>query len=553
MAEFIDRAVNGAPNIAKLRNVLDSKIESIQEEAKLGYEIPSSIFLGEIYDEMLVAIAAQDVTTAQKWLIAISFVVKVERMRMEKGLQVVDNASQFFEGIISQVLDTLEIASPLIVGDMWRLLLDIFDFILVPSVAAVVKCHRRLANRAFKFILQTSNTEDTENVLLSILTWMSTTRTFDGEKADDTVYINQLQLLQNSKNHRISREATSLILSNLAKLCKKDKRAVPTFIGASVKRVTKELELGSTTKLQRLLELINVTFARCKSGHADAVVDLAPVWKMFQLLFERLPEYDTETANQALNLLPAVAKCLGPDIVLINISNIANIMETLFEHKVDLILGLAAAVETLLREMNDLCSDFYLVLNKQLNKLIDALNSSIDKAKWDDAAKAVAIITQMGGPSVGHVIEGLILKIASNDQMDWNDTELANSVVQLVHMHLNRGCSKHPKVLSILLAFLRQVRALRGHDRFMDNTIRAVSRMMCNGGGSDCHTDYTLYAQELQKYTETSAQSREPEADKEDVVMPEVKPSLQPVKTKQDEVVDAIRKKLKSMRQTSTA
>lgn len=167
---------------------------------------------------MLVAIAAQDVTTAQKWLIAISFVVKVERMRMEKGLQVVDNASQFFEGIISRVLDTLEvgqlmvyqrntvqIASPLVVGDMWRLLLDIFDFILVPSVAAVVKCHRRLANRAFKFILQTSNTEDTENVLLSILTWMSTTRTFDGEKADDTVYINQLQLLQNSKNHRISR------------------------------------------------------------------------------------------------------------------------------------------------------------------------------------------------------------------------------------------------------------------------------------------------------------------------------------------------------------
>ncbi|ORM40798.1 uncharacterized protein BXIN_2321 [Babesia sp. Xinjiang] len=552
MAQFLSRAVNDAPNIAKLMNTLDNKIDEMREEANKGFETPSYIFLGPIYEEMLQAITATDVTIAQKWLLAVAFVIKSEMIRLENGGTMPDQASAFFEGLISTLLDTLETLEgkpSLLANDMWITLCKAVSIILKPNVAASVKCHKRMANRTFKFVLQTASTERTEQLLLLLLTWMCSVRSFDGERAEDVVYINQMQMLQRSSNDSTSTDATSLILCNLQKVNKRDPKVLPAFINENVKLVTNELVLGATDKLYRVLQMIGAVLNACKKCDSDIFVDLEPLWNMFDALFQHLGDLSSGTVTEAILLLSLVAKWLGPDLVLVNIQHIQKIVTRLFDHQIDTLMQHATNIEKLLREFDELCSDFYLVMTEQLGRMIEELDKEIDGARFRHAHKLIGIITQLDGASVGHLVEVSVLKLALIYKPHWTDVNVADATIRLIHRHLSTGCSRHTKALRILLAFTKQLRSIVGHHRLADRTILAIGGMLSSTHETNVNTEYTLYTNELQRYMEASMQRRDIETPVEDPTEMSTSPAKRTMRTKQDDIVDAIKKKLRCMRQ----
>ncbi|GIX64387.1 uvrD REP helicase, putative [Babesia caballi] len=535
------------------------------QDARRGFETPSYVFLGPVYDEMLVAIADTDVPTAQKWLLAVSFVIKSEGARVEMGQAVPETASAFFDGVITKVLDMLEALEgkpSLIAEDMWRTLQEAFGLILDPGVAAVVKSHKRLANRAFKFVLATTNSAHAEKLVLLLLKWTCSTRTFESDKAEDATYLDQMRILQSSANEDVSREATGLMLNNLRKVAKKDARALPAFITANVKHVVKggelgvawdsfvaELELGTTEKLLRALQLLSAAFEGCKRGEAGVVIDLTPLWSMLEMLFEKIDECDVGTVKQALRLVVVAARWLGPDLVLVNVAHFGKVAATLFGHNVGTLRRHSEDIAALLEDMGELCPDFYLALTQPLKELVEELSREIDSGQLQQAHKLIAIVSQLNGPGVGHAVEGLILRLANVADSCWGEAALAGATMRLIRRHLTRGCSKHPKTLQVLLAFAHQVRAARGHDRLVDGTILAIGRMLADAGGPSEGAEYALYTQELQRYLDSVGERKAPAAREGGAAQPDAKRAVDAAKTKRDEVVDAIRKKLKSMRQ----
>ncbi|KAK1442802.1 hypothetical protein BgAZ_303200 [Babesia gibsoni] len=552
MVEFIDRAVNNSDTIARLRLTFDNKIESIKEELRQGLETPSYIFLGRLNNEMLKAIAASDVITAQKWLFAITFVIDVERMRHLHGIKIQEDASQFLEGVVSKLVAVLETASPLLLTDIWRVIKESFEFMLIPQVSTVVKCHRRLANHTFKSILHLPSTEDSESVILVLITWMCSTRTFDSEKADDALYLNQLHSLLNSKNNRISKEAASLLLLNLRKVSKREEKSVPLFISSTVKHISKELELGSTNKLSRMLFLLKETFDNVGKGSKGAVLDLAPLWRMLILLFERMGECEIETSSSGMSLLESVVSFLGPDLVLVNVTNVARIVDVILKNKVETVVANANGIVSLLKRINELCQDFYLLMADQLRVVIEVASSNVSKGNYKDIPKLVGLVTQMCGNAVGPTVEAFIVSLISNNRIPWTDLELSESVVRLIRVNLGKGCSNHPKVLNMFLSFIRWLRGKRSHNSCMDDTIHDIQCIICDVRPSEPNVDYTLYAQELQKLNESRA--KEPKVNEtEEASAPKVESSPVPTKNKQEDVVDAIRKKLKAMRKAEVS
>ncbi|GBE61528.1 uvrD REP helicase, putative [Babesia ovata] len=446
MAEFLARAVNDAQNVTKLKNALDNKIDGIRQEAENGFDTPSSIFLGPLYDEMLIAVAGEDMQNAQKWLLAIAFVIKSETLRYQRGLTVPESASEFFDGVIAKILDTLEALEdkPSIVKeDLWRTLKESFEFILIPDVAAVVKCHRRLANRAFKFVLQTASTENTEQLTLRLIRWMCSTRTFDSEKSEDAVYLNQLRMLQSSANDRTSKDASDLMLKNVKTLSKRDLKALPAFINSNMKHLAKEIELGATENLVRPFHLMKATFDACRRSDANVVIDLVPLWKMFEAFFEQMHTYDSQTTQQAFDLLSVVAKWLCPDLVLVNIPYLGGIIARIFDHHVDTLVKHSESIEGLLTVMNELCPDFYLLASENAGRLIETLISKIDRSNLQDAHRLIGIISHVNGESVGHKVENLILRLVEINEIHWADASLTHATLRLIHRHLSRGETTH--------------------------------------------------------------------------------------------------------------
>ncbi|GFE54704.1 hypothetical protein BaOVIS_021080 [Babesia ovis] len=552
MALFLTRAVNDATNIAKLTNTLNSKIDSIKEETNRGFETPSYVFLGSEYDEMLRAIKGEDILTAQKWLLAVSFVIKSEEMRLEKGENISEDASAFFEGLISTLLDTLgaiEGKPSLIAGNMWFTLCEAIGMILKPNVATSVKCHKRMANRTFNFLLQIANNEHTEQLLLIVLAWMCSSRSFDVNREEDAVYINQLRRLQKSANDHTSKEATKLILINLQKVVKRDAKVLSDFIMEHVKLVTKELELGTNDKVDRALQMIDAIFNACKRCDSEIVLDLVPMWNMFEAIFHHLQELSVNTIKQAFVLLSRVAKWLGPDYILVNIQRIQKVFINIFNNPTELLMQYAIDIELSLRDMGEICTDFYLAMAPQLTKLIEQVNKEIDAMQFHNVHKLIGIIAQLDGSAVGHFVEALIFKLAALDKSHWSNTDLANSIVRLINKHLSVGCSMHAKALKIMLVFTQQLRDSIGHDRFADRTILLINEMLSSANESNVSTDYTLYTQELQNYLEAMGQKNAYQQHMDGSSHKESNDTRDNFRTKRDDVVDAIKKRLKSMRQ----
>ncbi|CDR95256.1 hypothetical protein, conserved [Babesia bigemina] len=554
MAEFLARAVNDAPNVTKLKSTLDNKIDGIRQEAENGFDTPSSIFLGPLYDEMLIALGGEDMQNAQKWLLATSFVIKSEDFRYRRGLAVSESASEFFDGIIAKILDTLEALEDkpsVIKDDLWRTLREAFDYILIPDVAAVVKCHRRLANRAFKFVLQTASTENTEQLILRLMRWMCSTRTFDSEKSEDEVYLNQLRVLQSSANDRISKDASDLMLKNVKTLSKRDLKALPAFINTNMKHLATEIELGATENLARPFQLMKATFDASSRFDANVVIDLVPLWRMFDAFFEQMHKYDSNTIKQACDLLTVVAKWLSPDLVLVNIPYLGGIIAKIFDNDVDTLVQHSQCMEDLFAVMNELCPDFYLLASENAVRLIDTLIGDIERSNLKDAHKLIGIIAHMNGEAVGHKVESLILRIVELNDSHWGDASLTQATLRLIHRHLSRGCSKHPRILQILLAFTQHMRTMGEHGILVDRIELEIGEILSTGNATALNADYTLYAEELKAYVELRGTEIQQGGQRDNPDKQDTAPAEDTAKTKRDEVVDAIKKKLKSMRQSA--
>ncbi|EDO06343.1 hypothetical protein BBOV_II003880 [Babesia bovis T2Bo] len=550
MAQFLMRAVSEAPNIAKLNNTLNNKLESIKAEARNGLEIPSFVFLGTEYDEMLESIKGDDIFVAQKWLQVTSFIIKSEMIRLQKGESISEHASPFFEGVITTMLDTLERiegTASTIASNLWNTLSESLSMILSPNVAAVVKCHKRIAHRSFNFVLQTTNTEHAERLILVIMTWMCSTRSFDSNNDADTVYINQLRTLQRSENDSISAEATTLILNNIQKVMKREPKVLPEFILDHVKLITKEIQLGTVSRFGRILQLIEATFNVCKRSRSDLVLDLVPLWDMFDTIFKQLPALDENTVKQSLALLSRVVSWLGPDLILVNVKSIQQIFSSLFQHPLDLVIAHGNHIQNTLHTMSACCLDFYILMSTQLEDIVKQVNVDIDRDDLSNAAALLGILTELDGPVAGHTVEALIIRLATINRKHWESPKLANAALGLINQHIARGCSSHQKALRIMLIFVQQLRSAIGHSRFADSIIIRIRDLLSPSSDPDVNTEYALYTEELQKYIEMGYPTRNTEEPSHQPTQLASADNNDTTKNKRDDVIDAIKKRLKSM------
>ncbi|AFZ80956.1 hypothetical protein BEWA_003640 [Theileria equi strain WA] len=546
MKEYIARVIQNEYGPERLKGLLDLKTQDIQERLKQGEDVKSTIFHG-LLDDLVALISSKNAENVHRGCLILGFVTGIESMRESCGQKRDDHSLSFFEGAVGAILGALDAfkeSGLSVMHRLWEVLEVVVLFLTGPSAAGKAPGPAKIngvatssstsstgTNRANKRLMTTifssisKFNEDSEGVLLLVMQWLLSTRTFDSKRNEDVVYVAQLNRLHMALKDGISRGGSLLILENLSKLAKRNETVIPLFVSARIKYMNDEINTGGDAvpfRLERTLELLTLLLEKSSSS-GGILVPLNELWKVLHrvLAFGN----HRNLVKKTMELISVLGHYMGTDLLLVNISFVASLLNTHFRFVVCYLKNVSRTeddvalygnfVAETVADLRTICPDLHLALDplyKSSRSIVQDFSKDQD-ANLDALINAISIQSTLVGSSVGAQVEALIANVVKYPlEENRNFVESVLSLVEnhlstckftLVHAQHSAGCSNHPaflrEVLHVLLKW--EEAAPRYTNKSLSSIIKTIKKRLNTVGDSvSSEPNFEEYAKILKEH-----------------------------------------------------